>query len=428
LENWEKLRAKYPEFRYQGYSWRPEGDALIVKFDFEIPGLAQFVPKLTIAGVKTNSLDKTILDNLVFNLGLMELFSYWKATCSPVIKITAGQLSGEQKILWEELLIKGMGQFYFENGIDFTRPDFVRIETTEPKTKPILAPAGSGSLIAVSGGKDSTVTLEIFRQNSKERVEAFIVHTLKESLAAVRIAHDAGVPTIEVRREIAPQLLELNKQGYLNGHTPIVGYLSFLATLVAYIFRYKEVVFSNERSSNEGNGNYLGMEINHQIDKSFWFEEKFRDYNHNYLSEIGYYSFLRPLYELQTMKIFASMPKYFADFRSCNAGSKTDSWCGRCPKCIAVFAGLAPFVHRDQLLSIFREDLLTKTELQPIIRAMLGQAGQKPLECIGTLAETRAAFALIDGKKADEILMAWEKQNFVPDVKLAWLKKAYENS
>jgi len=52
----------------------------------------------------------------------------------------------------------------------------------------------------------------------------------------------------------------------------------------------------------------LGKIINHQYSKSFEFENQMRVYCKKYLAEnIEYFSFLRPLYELQIAKIFAQL-------------------------------------------------------------------------------------------------------------------------
>lgn len=430
--NYLDLRNKYPVFEYKSFNKKIDGENLVVTWQMEAGDL-KYQPKIAIfnAADKVKNLDQKIIDNLIFNLGLVEMFSYWKATCSPVVKISAGKLNEWQIKWWRNLLRDGMGQYYYENKIKFTEPDFLALINNSEKLYQGKAPFGLGSLIAIGGGKDSTVTADIFKKKNLQRTGGFAVHTIRQSKAALRIAKDVGInELIEVKRIVDPQLFKLNEQGFINGHTPIVANLSFLAILCAYIFGYEEVVFSNERSANEGNITYLGLEINHQYDKSYNFEKKFREYNKKYLSLINYYSFLRPLYELQTMKIFAKMEKYFKDFRSCNVGGKTDSWCGHCPKCLAVFVGLYPFVKKENLLNIFGENLLEKKNLKPLIKAMLGETGKKPLECIGTIEETKMAFYLSTkklGKYNGNILSGWDKDNFAPKEKQQWLKEAYEN-
>jgi len=56
-------------------------------------------------------------DNLVFNLGLIELLSYWKATCSREIEVQTHNLDKDQINWWKDLIFEGMGQFFYENKI-----------------------------------------------------------------------------------------------------------------------------------------------------------------------------------------------------------------------------------------------------------------------------------------------------------------------
>src|SRR5213079_2303944 len=83
--------------------------------------------------------------------------------------------------------------------------------------------------------------------------------------ASERISEIAGVEDrVVVIRKIDSRLLDLNRQGYLNGHTPFSSYLAFLSVFCAYLFGYSEVAFSNEASSNEANVVSGGRSVNHQ--------------------------------------------------------------------------------------------------------------------------------------------------------------------
>ena len=73
-------------------------------------------------------IDTKNLDNLIFHLGMAEIPTYWKTTCSPEIIIKAGGLEKSQITWWHNLLIKGMGEFFFKNKINFLKPDFVKIK------------------------------------------------------------------------------------------------------------------------------------------------------------------------------------------------------------------------------------------------------------------------------------------------------------
>jgi len=424
------LRKKYPKFIYKDYSYKVSKKSLEIFFDFEIEALASFKPKLIIEnidGSQVEKIKKQVLDNLVFNLGLIELLSYWKATCSPIIEIKKRNLNKEQIKWWKNLIIDGMGQFFYENKINWRAPNFLTINSKIPENEPLEIFRGmlkKQVLTPVGGGKDSIVTLEILKK-VKFPIRCFSLNPTNNSSKLMKIA-GCSDPII-VKREIDPRLLELNQKGFLNGHTPFSAYLAFLSILTAVIFNLKYIAFSNERSSNEGNLMYLGREINHQYSKSFNFEKKFKKYSKKYLVEdVEYFSFLRPLYEIQITQIFSHYPKYFMSFLSCNEAFKTKSgtkkptgkWCFNCPKCLFIFSCLYPFIDKEKLVKIFGQNLFEKKELLSLMKELIGIEKFKPFECVGTKKETLTAFYL-SWKKTNRIgeepiLLKYFKNKILP--------------
>jgi len=401
----ELLRKKYPKFIYKSFSFNLKEGNLNIIFDFRIPPDLKFSPKIRIAKVnegRLRKIKKEVLENLILNLGMIESFSYWKATCSPEIEIDAGYLKKEQARWWEELILKGMGQFFFENKIDFTKKNFLKIYSLKKESllKPINLKLKNRTIIPIGGGKDSIVTLELLKE-SGEDFTTFALNPTRTIKKIIKIGSQNS-PLI-VERKIDPKILKLNQKGYLNGHTPFSAYLAFLSVLCAVIFDFKYIAFSQERSSNEGNVKYLGKTINHQYSKSFEFEKKFREYLKKYLvSGIEYFSFLRPLYELQISKLFSKYSQYFPIFLSCNEAYKTYSgtkkpkkkWCGQCSKCLFIYSSLYPFIEDKELIEIFGEDLFEKRNLLAIMQELIGQKGFKPFECVGTKKESLIAFYL----------------------------------
>ncbi|MBI2113142.1 MAG: hypothetical protein HYT50_01005 [Candidatus Wildermuthbacteria bacterium] len=419
-----------------------------------------FRPKIIIPDIAKESLKRvgeSVLRNLVFHLGLMEIPSYWKATCSPSIVIEAGYLTQEQMHWWKDLILEGMGEFFFQNRIDFTKPDFLSLACShapEPQSA-YEKPLQERAIVPVGGGKDAAVTLELLK-NSKMDIRSFMLNPKKEQLALARISKTANA--LVAKRTIDPKLLELNQQGYLNGHTPFSAYLAFITALEAALFDYKYIALSNERSSNEGNVEYLETTINHQYSKSFEFEKKFREYSKAYLAnDLEYFSFLRPLYELQIAKLFSRYPKYFPAFLSCNEAHKTISgirkptgkWCARCPKCLFVFLALYPFVGKAKLENIFKKNLFEDLSLVPLAEELLGLRNFKPFECVGTEQESRAALLLSlkaekgnmpkllayfakrmpkDSPDPQHILRAWNNKHFLPSQFTEILKKAIDET
>jgi len=414
----KKLRKKYPQFIYQDYFYWISNNDLEIFFDFracpELGRRISFKPKVVIKNIKKSRLKKIkieVLDNLIFNLGLVELISYWKATCSPKIEIEAGFLNKEQIGWWKDLITNGMGQFFYENKIDFRSPNFLHLQPklTENSSLPISVGSRTPAifkrrlenkvLVPVGGGKDSIVTLETLKK-AKKNISCF---SLNPTNAIKEVMKMAGCKKVIIERKIDPKLLQLNRKSFLNGHTPFSAYLAFLSVLTAVIFDHKYIAFSNERSSNEGNLKYLGKEINHQYSKTFHFEKNFRKYSQKYLAKnVEYFSFLRPLYEIQISKLFSRHKKYFSVFLSCNEAHKTASglrkptgkWCGKCPKCLFIFASLYPFVEAKKLITIFGQNLFDKKGLLALMKELMGLKKFKPFECVGTKKESQVAFYL----------------------------------
>ena len=412
------LRIKYPKFYYKSYKWEVVENDLNVIFNFSVGDEFTFAPKLSFKNIDVshvNSINNQI-DNLVFNIGMVELFSYWKAFISPEIIIECRSLDEYQTNWWHNLLLNGMGQFFYENGIDFTGSDFVKYTTVggSERQNPINV-TGDKILVPIGGGKDSSVTAEILSNNFKN-VFAFLLNPSKASLETSKVA---GLNNIIVERTLDQKILKLNEDGFLNGHTPFTALLSFVSILSAVIGDFGTVVFSDERSSDEENTDYRWGRINHQYSKTFDFENKFREYNLRYLSNINYFSFLRPLYDIQIAKIFSRFNKYFSVIRSCNVGQKTNTWCGKCPKCLSTFILFYPFL-KEKTIEIFGRNLLNDDELKPILSSLIGDDTVKPFECVGTRHELKVALGLI---KDGSIMNSWSSNNNLPMCYQEILKK-----
>jgi hypothetical protein len=145
--------------------------------------------------------------------------------------------------------------------------------------------------------------------------------------------------------------------------------------------------------------------VNHQYSKSFGFESDFRQYVRDFISpDFNYFSFLRPLNELQIARIFADQVKYYPVFKSCNAGSKTDTWCCNCPKCLFAFTILSPFIPMIELVHIFGKNLFEMPQMLVYLKELTGISEVKPFECVGTIAEVNAALHMFIARHKREKL------------------------
>jgi len=389
----ERLREKHPTFTYKSFRIVRTDKNLTVDFNFVLEPGINFCPTVSIPCLEKS--EKAEIENLAFHLGLVELISYWKATCSPNIVVEAGQLNNQQIRWWHDLFIHGLGEFFFKNQIDFTKPEFLSINSTGKaptykRNERGVLPAGD--LVMIGGGKDSIVTLETLKGNAVRKN----VFMLNPTTAALNVTKEAGFSNpLIIRRELDPKLLELNKQGYLNGHTPFSAYLAFLGIFVGTLHDYQNIIASNEQSAGEGNILFHGLEANHQYSKSLRFEKMFRDYCAKYLSsDVQYFSFLRPLYELQIAKLFKSHSDQYSSFCSCNA-NRGESWCGACAKCAFVYLSLFPFLETEKIEKIFGKDFFTAPVIQKHIIDLVGLGEHKPFDCVGTVEESKIAVGLV---------------------------------
>ncbi len=394
---YEILREKYDKFIYQNYKIEQDEENIYLKYEFEIQGLTTFHPTLKILkkDFKWHYLNKNIVQNIAFHIGIIEAISYWKATCSKNFYINCGKLNQEQIDWFKKLIYLGLGEFRYKNKIQVSQENFVQIITQGQEYKTETLPETlTDTIIPIGGGKDSNVTLELLKETKQKRF-GFRMNLEEVSKKCAKIAGLEENEIIEVNRTIDSNLLDLNQKGFLNGHTPFSALLAFITYFTAVTFGKRYIVLSNEDSANESN--IKGENINHQYSKTIEFENDFRNYVKQYICSNGpeYFSFLRPINELQIAKLFSQLEDYHPIFKSCNLGSKSKpwKWCCNCPKCLFPFIILSPFLYKEKLISIFGEDLFEKENLLQTLIELCGYAENKPFECVGTYEEVRYAIS-----------------------------------
>jgi hypothetical protein len=254
------------------------------------------------------------------------------------------------------------------------------------------------SLVPIGGGKDSLVSVEMLKRVQEPATAVWV----GDSALIATCADRTGLPTLNIGRQLAPELFEYNRLGAWNGHIPVTAINSAILLCAAILYGYDAIIFSNERSASEATLEYAGQQVNHQWSKSLDFEQRLRAYTKSHLAaDLDYFSLLRPWSELAVTREFARNTRYDDVFSSCNRNFRirgerpADRWCGQCPKCHFVFLALAPFVTKPRLLAIFGRNLLDDPALAPGFDALLEYREHKPFECVGEGRESRAAmFAL----------------------------------
>lgn len=435
MERYLKFRKEYPRFFYRGYSTEETLNELKITYTFEIEGLSEFTPTWTFPKKGNRQVkwsEDPLMKKMIFSLGMVELVSYWKITCSPQVVIEAGALNEDQILWWKDLYFNGLGEFFYVNKITEADPEgFMEMvcalgeevkEHHDYAKKQDTAGSEKGVLVPVGGGKDSAVTLELLK-SADVPVFAYIINPRGATIHTTESADLDADHVISVHRTLDKRMLQLNKEGFLNGHTPFSALVAFSTVIAARMAGLSYIALSNESSANEST--VQGSTVNHQYSKSFKFETDFHRYQTDYLPGSAYYfSMLRPLSEFQIAKYFAKQKQYHAIFRSCNAGSKTDSWCGHCPKCLFVYFILSPFLSREEVKEIFGTDMLEDETMQSTMEQLVGIQEEKPFECVGSRDEINTALVMTidrlekDGEKLPYLLKYYKTTGLYEEYKV----------
>ncbi|CAA6808347.1 MAG: Unknown protein [uncultured Campylobacterales bacterium] len=389
MKQFNNLRQKYPIFTYKKYEINYKDDNLNLKFHYSF-GDYKFIHNLSWQNIPKT--DIKTLENIIFHIGLVESISYWKLTCSKELKIECGNIDEDQQNWFKKLFLNGLGEFIYINKILVSLDDFVNITCTKDlSTLPkVDIKTKEANLIPIGGGKDSCVTYELLKDDSSY---LFAMNPIEPTR---KIMANSSLKNIKMKRVLDPQIIELNKQEFLNGHVPFSSILSFISLLTASIYNLKYIPLSNESSANEENIIFNNIKINHQYSKSIEYENDFRSYYKKYLTDdIEYFSFLRPLHELHIAKLFSKY-RYFHDiFLSCNVGSKRGVWCTKCPKCLFTFVMLHAYLDTKAMINIFGVNMLEDDSLKDMLKNLMGNGEIKPFECVGTYEEVNIALSLI---------------------------------
>lgn len=326
-------------------------------------------------------------------LHLIAGVSYFKAGVPAEIRIENYVIDRATADLLDELYLQGLGEFAYQNKLDLRGKIHFPVDA-ENTTAAVSCNLPRRSLVPIGGGKDSLVSVELLKQFGEPATAVWVGN----SALIAACAQATGLPMLNIQRQIAPELFELNRQGAWNGHIPVTAINSAILVVAAILYGFDAIVFSNEHSASSATLEYDGQAINHQWSKSFTFERRLHVYLQSHVAaDLDYFSLLRPLSELAVTKRFSQLMQYHALFSSCNRNFRilgtrpADRWCGQCPKCHFVFLALAPFCTKPQLMQIFGRNLLDEESQTAGFDALLEYRQHKPFECVGEGRESRAA-------------------------------------
>jgi len=410
MEEFNQLREQYKEFIYDSFNVEELEDSIRITYKY-ILGEHTFNHKLEIEKRDFFKYDNLqYKDAFAFNLGIVGIVNYYKLACPKKIIIKAGKIDDYQKAWWQKLFYKGLGEFRYINEIDISMEEFVEFESQSERIfKPVKLNT-EGNIVPIGGGKDSIVTIERVKEDNNIPL---ILNPRGATIDTAKIAGYELNDCIIIKRIFDKQMIQMNKEGYLNGHVPFSAVLAFISMFAALISNRKYIILSNEASANEST--VKNQDINHQYSKTFEMERDLDEYFAKYLTrDIKYFSLLRSISELQIAKEFAEHKQYHKIFRSCNVGSRNgnNEWCLECPKCLFVYIILAAFMERKEIIDVFGKELLDDKELLKYFEELCGASENKPFECVGTRDEVNISLSILL-KKYNELpcLLQYYKDN-----------------
>ncbi len=364
---------------------------------------------------------KPTMESLLLMIGI----NYWCIFPTNNIHIRNFSLTKEQAEFWELLYLNGLGEFFYDMKIDFHNLIKFPYDESLILNKADRLELPNKSLLLNGAGKDSILSAEILKASNVP----FDFFAFAPTPAHKKVAKLVGAKTIKVKREFDFWMEFYRSTFAISTSYPSVSTFTFTAVLLAELLGYNKIIFSNERSADFGNFNYLGLEVNHQWCKSSQAEKMINDYIQKYITpDISSNSLLREYSELEIVKRFVKHKKYLPYVTSCNNYfwlplivqflMPKAYWCRKCPKCVFLFTCFSAFLPKKEVLKIFGGNIYKdKTRLR-LFKRILGVEGTKPLDCVGEPEEMILAMHYVnknkeyEGEDANELFKKYFPENY----------------
>lgn len=412
------------KFTFGTYKVDTERSTIIFTYrvEFKFGVTKTFTDRLILPDVKPEmwaKVPEAVLESTLQALLLIIGINYWQAFPTKNMHIDGFKLTHEQARFWDSLYLNGLAEFFFLMKIDFRNLIAFPYDDSLNTPAPVSFKRPERALLLNGAGKDSILSAEMLKASGVP----FDFFAFAPTPAHKRIAKLVGARTINASRRRDPWL-----DAIMQGAYPSVSTFTFIAVLLAELIGYDSIVFSNERSADFGNLDYLGLPVNHQWCKSSEAEKMINDYIQKFITpDIATHSLLRKFSELEIVKRFVRYPKYLYDVTSCNSYfwlpriqqrlQRTNYWCNQCPKCVFLFASFSAFLPKKEVVNIFGADLYTKKHHLPLFKRILGIEGFKPLDCVGEPEEMILAmhYATSGKEYAGEPAMKLFEEHFPPN-------------
>lgn len=194
MSKYEKNRKQYESLYYYGFEMEEApaiGDIpakLTITYDFEIPGYGVFAPQWEIpCDVEDMASDEKIID-LIFLLGMAELFQCFKTVCPKNVIVEPFLLSDNQADMFKKHWFKALRDFYRLNEIDENEKDFLNIFSQGEDEVQLFfhnQKECAAQLIPLQGKNETDIHKDALTGNSDETV-FFLVNATEEILKEIQ--------------------------------------------------------------------------------------------------------------------------------------------------------------------------------------------------------------------------------------------------
>ncbi len=396
-----------------------------IKFTYSVAG-AQYesVVNIGLPVATLALLNGTDHHSLFVNLGLSFATAHFLLSDFKTVNCACAQLNGREIQLLEAQLQESLTEFRYLQGLDPSRPIRVVSSGTIPLQAVAFPEVEEKALMLNGGGKDSCVSAELLK-----RIELPFAWLNAHPLATRdRVIAQSGVEeNYSVDFWIDSKVKD--DAVYDWGVKPYLYTILSASLIVAYLNGSKYLVTGAEHSADDPNLIYKGIAVNHQVGKTFTFEQFFNEFcSQSVLQGTELFSIARPFTDLRLAEMFSQFKEYFGAFFSCNVGMGTDIWCNNCHKCAFTWLAFYPFFEQRELEAIFGENLFEITAIRRSI-IELTTASIKPWECVGTQEESKLALYYCLRKSPEMDFNEWPVRSDFEEA-CAGLdeKKAYTNT
>ncbi|HSE13457.1 MAG TPA: endonuclease domain-containing protein, partial [Rudaea sp.] len=186
-------------------------------------------------------------------LHLIAGVSYYKAGVPPEIRVEGKALDAPTAQLLEQVYAHGLAEFAYQNKLDLRGR--IRFPSAGGRSQAASLRLPRRTLVPVGGGKDSLVTVEMLKSVQEPATAVWV----GDSALIAACAQRTGLPTLNLRRTLAPELFEYNRLGAWNGHIPVTAINSAILICAAILYGYDAIAFSNERSASVATLEYDGQ-------------------------------------------------------------------------------------------------------------------------------------------------------------------------